>query len=168
MVDFQLVGAYCSKRLFMCLIILHMCANYSTCRTNRVPGFKSLVEPLCHTYLLNRYQFVQTSSVIKYVKFDATETATDKNSALTLLIQFETDLVIIQSCHSGELYFFYGYVYITMFGLRLLPQCKLDQTTYVRETTTSFFHGDCQKSPKWVFFLISKGSCIDSHNGTKF
>lgn len=50
------------------------------------------VEPLCHTYLQNRYQFVQINSVIKYVKFDAMETAPDKNSALTLLIKFETDL----------------------------------------------------------------------------
>lgn len=37
-----------------------------------------------------------SSSVIKHVKFDAMETVTDKNSALTLLIKFETDLVNIQ------------------------------------------------------------------------
>lgn len=96
MVDFQLVGAYRSKRLFMCLIILHMCTiilHIGQTGCQALNAFVTTpVEPLCHTYLQNRYQFVQTSSVIKYVKFDAMETATDKNSALNLLFKFETDL----------------------------------------------------------------------------
>lgn len=40
---------------------------------------------------------------------------------------------------------------------------KLIRPRMSKKTTASFFHGDCQKSPKQVFFLISKGSSKDSN-----